>query len=142
MDMNGLKALNDQHGHAAGDAGLRTYFQAVASALGGRGQAYRLGGDEVLAVLPTCKIGLAVKLLQAAAMQLMRDSASTRDDGEPLSIAVGLVAVEDAAASPDAVRNAADTAQYRAKEESRKASPRPSLIAVDGELIVIKHDAV
>src|SRR5205807_2245049 len=54
LDMNGLKLINDTHGHDAGDLALKAYFQVVASTLGDNGQAYRLscGADEVLVVLP------------------------------------------------------------------------------------------
>ena len=50
IDMNGLKAINDQEGHAAGDKALATLafcFLQVASA---KDSVYRLGGDEFVIV--------------------------------------------------------------------------------------------
>src|SRR5262249_40960131 len=74
MDMNGLKALNDEHDHDAGDRGLRMYFRAVAAVLGDKDQAYRIGGDEVLTILPSCDVDQAAERLELACRRLMHDS--------------------------------------------------------------------
>jgi diguanylate cyclase (GGDEF)-like protein len=139
MDMNGLKALNDQHGHDAGDRGLRMYFQAVASVLADDGQAYRLGGDEVLALLPRCDTKTAAKRLEVACRRLMRDS-FVDESGTFLSISIGIVSEVDPLAAPEAVRSAADQTQYRAKTESKRESLRPSVIAIADveELTVVR----
>src|SRR5262249_20941464 len=65
LDMNGLKQVNENHGHDGGDLALKAYFQAVASVIGDRGQAYRLGSgaDEVLVVLPNHNAQAAVQIL-------------------------------------------------------------------------------
>ena len=128
MDMNGLKALNDQHGHDAGDHGLRMYFKAVASVLAEDQQAYRLGGDEVLAVLPRCEPRKAAKSLEVACRRLCRDSLAD-SKGMLLSVSIGIVSEVDPLTAPEAVRSVADRTQYRAKEASKKESPRPSVIA-------------
>ncbi|MGW4491342.1 GGDEF domain-containing protein [Streptomyces sp. NPDC004376] len=54
LDLDGFKAMNDQHGHAAGDAAIRATAGALTDALEGhRGAvAARLGGDEFAAVVP------------------------------------------------------------------------------------------
>lgn len=63
LDMNGLKAINDNHGHAAGDEAIRAFFQAVTSTLGQHGEVYRNGGDEVVVTLPRTTDERAAKLL-------------------------------------------------------------------------------
>jgi diguanylate cyclase (GGDEF)-like protein len=54
-DLDGFKALNDTHGHAAGDEAIRaagaSFHDAVSGPAGGI--AARLGGDEFAAVVPT-----------------------------------------------------------------------------------------
>jgi len=132
LDMNGLKALNDTHGHDAGDAGLRAYFQAVSAAAGDGGQAYRLGGDEVLVVIQGMDAGRGQPVIEASCRRLMAERLEFNGKRVALSIAAGLVTAVDATKSASEVRHAADQVQYRAKEESRKASPRPSVIALDG----------
>ena len=130
--MNGLKALNDTHGHDAGDAGLRAYFQAVSAAAGDVGQAYRLGGDEVLMVIQGVDVRRGEPLIETACRRLMAEQIEFNGERAALSIAAGLVTAVDASKSANEVRQAADHVQYRAKEESRKASTRPSVIALDG----------
>lgn len=139
MDMNGLKALNDQSGHDAGDRGLRIYFQSVASVMADDGQAYRLGGDEVMALFPRCDARTAAKRLEVACRRLMRDSLADSAD-TLLSLSIGIVSASDPLVAPEAVRSAADHTQYRAKAESKRESPRPSVIATDenAELTIVR----
>jgi diguanylate cyclase (GGDEF)-like protein len=46
FDLNGFKQYNDSYGHLAGDALLTRLGKSLASSVGQRGTAYRLGGDE------------------------------------------------------------------------------------------------
>ena len=50
LDMNGLKTINDTHGHAAGDEALVTLGYCFARACRARQSAYRMGGDEFVIV--------------------------------------------------------------------------------------------
>jgi diguanylate cyclase (GGDEF)-like protein len=51
-DLNGLKAVNDRLGHAAGDALLRRAGEVLAKALDKPDHAARIGGDEFALLLP------------------------------------------------------------------------------------------
>ncbi len=46
FDLNGFKEYNDLFGHPAGDALLRRLGRSLEDAVGDRGSAYRMGGDE------------------------------------------------------------------------------------------------
>jgi len=46
FDLDGFKHYNDTFGHPAGDALLTRFGQKLATAMDGRGSAYRMGGDE------------------------------------------------------------------------------------------------
>ena len=139
LDMNGLKQVNDTHGHNSGDLALKAYFQAVASALGDRGQAYRLGGDEVLVVLPNHDAQAAVQLLSLACRKLMSERLEQVNSPHSLSIAVGVITTSDPNSSPVELRSTVDKVQYRAKTQSKKATPRPSVIAIENndDMIII-----
>jgi diguanylate cyclase (GGDEF)-like protein len=51
FDLDGFKVYNDTFGHGAGDGLLIQVADSLTSALGDRGRAYRLGGDEFCALL-------------------------------------------------------------------------------------------
>ncbi|GGS35534.1 HD domain-containing phosphohydrolase [Deinococcus knuensis] len=46
LDLDGLKGINDRHGHARGDAYLQCFAQALHESFESLGPAYRIGGDE------------------------------------------------------------------------------------------------
>ena len=51
VDVNGLKTVNDNMGHAAGDDLLKGAATCLARCLGSYGSVYRMGGDEFTALL-------------------------------------------------------------------------------------------
>ena len=55
MDLDGLKQINDRHGHAAGDTVLKGFADRLQRAIRGSDLAVRLGGDEFMALLPECR---------------------------------------------------------------------------------------
>lgn len=68
-DLNGLKEINDQKGHDAGDKAIVQTAQTLKSVFGKR-HVYRLGGDEFIAVLPNITHPAFQKLLEMAKSQL------------------------------------------------------------------------
>jgi len=143
LDMNGLGQINNVHGHEAGDLALKAYFQAVSSALGDRGQAYRLSGgaDEVLVLLPNHDEEAAARSITIACKELMNVHLWPMHPSSLLSIAAGIVTTTSPSALPTELRADADQEQKRAKLQSRKADPRPSVIAIRGreDLTVLEH---
>ena len=52
FDLDSFKAINDRHGHAAGDAVLRDVSRRVLAGIRGTDVAARVGGDEFVILLP------------------------------------------------------------------------------------------
>jgi diguanylate cyclase (GGDEF)-like protein/putative nucleotidyltransferase with HDIG domain len=52
LDVDGLREVNNTYGHQAGDDQLRTLAHTIASMLGARDRAYRIGDDEFAVLLP------------------------------------------------------------------------------------------
>ncbi len=57
-DLDGLKEVNDRHGHAAGDEFLLQFVDAFRAACGPACRLYRLGGDEFAGVHPRLDPGV------------------------------------------------------------------------------------
>ncbi len=51
-DLNGFKRLNDDHGHAAGDARSERVGAALQATIRTVDSAFRIGGDEFALLLP------------------------------------------------------------------------------------------
>lgn len=120
IDVDRFKAINDAHGHPAGDAVL-AHVAAVLRDRVRAGDAVlaRLGGDELAVLLPGCPTGTAVSraedLLDAVAGQPLG-----LDDGTLISVSVSIgVAHSSTAGSAEALYSAADDALYRAKRGGR-----------------------
>jgi diguanylate cyclase (GGDEF)-like protein len=56
IDIDGLKQINDQLGHAAGDLMLKSFSERLQRAIRGSDLAVRLGGDEFMVLLPECRV--------------------------------------------------------------------------------------
>lgn len=67
LDVDGLKLVNDQYGHARGDDLLRTVTQAVREVLRDDDRAYRVGGDEFCLLLRGEQRHILPELQQALA---------------------------------------------------------------------------
>lgn len=122
LDMNGMKAINDTHGHQAGDDAIRSYFGAVRSAVDesvGRDQAkvfrnpaeynvWRHGGDEGQVYLPSHEHALKF----AHTLREKMDALPAVGGTHKLSAAVGI------GADPAS----ADKALYHAKAQKKLPS--------------------
>jgi diguanylate cyclase (GGDEF)-like protein len=115
IDVDGLKEINDRHGHAAGDALLIAVADAMRRALRPFDTCGRLGGDEFAAVCPGVQnredaAGLADRFLTA-----MHDVIRNHVIDVRIGASVGVVFSDDPDESIDALINRADQAMYQAK---------------------------
>ena len=108
-DMDGLKALNDAEGHAAGDARLRLTADVLAGACADGESAHRLGGDEFAVLVPA---GGAERAAQLAG----EIDAALRAAGAGASIGW---AAGRAEATIDELLDRADAGMYRVKRGRR-----------------------
>ncbi len=117
-DLNGFKSYNDSYGHPAGDALLVRLGTALEAAVGGRGQAYRLGGDE-FCVLARLGPGGQWPVVAAVAEAL-----SERGEAFQVTASVGTVLIPvDARDASDAMRTA-DLRMYEQKNNDRRSAER------------------
>lgn len=86
VDLDGLKRVNDERGHQAGDAYIRDCARALLAVIPKQGAVYRVGGDEFAAVVPTCDKEEIQRLLQALADWVARENETAQ---VPLAYSVG-----------------------------------------------------
>jgi diguanylate cyclase (GGDEF)-like protein len=113
LDFDGLKALNDKHGHAAGDEALRRVAVTLRRALRDGDHAFRIGGDEFAVLLPEATADDARAVAERIAEELR--IVPVAHDWE-LSMSFG-VAVHDGGDDPAALLRSADDAMYDMKRK-------------------------
>lgn len=114
FDLDGFKALNDAHGHSAGDALLRQIGPRVRRVLRTSDTVARLGGDEFAVVLPGADGAGAVRAAQhvlAALQPSFEIDGQHQLVGVSLGIAIAPLHGHDA----DMLLRHADAAMYVAK---------------------------
>ena len=119
LDLDGFKAINDTHGHDAGDAVLRAVAGRLSAAVRESDLVVRLGGDEFVLLCPGVPADDAVQLAE----RIVRDVAESvpfRDQLLTVGVSIGISAHGDRpGAEPAAVLRSADEAMYEAKRLGR-----------------------
>jgi two-component system cell cycle response regulator len=116
FDLNGFKRYNDSFGHGAGDALLMRLGAALAAAVEGQGEAYRLGGDE-FCVLLYGRFARSDALVAKAQAAL-----SEQGSGFTVTVSCGVVIVPEDASSVTLALNLADERMYADKGSEERSS--------------------
>ncbi len=112
MDLDNMKRVNDELGHAEGDEMLRTLASSVLSSIRETDIFGRVGGDEFALILPDTDEHKALRAIQRLRRVVNRRS---RPGGPYISVSVGVVTFRrDPPDAADALR-AADALMYTAK---------------------------
>jgi len=119
IDLDRFKHVNDTAGHAAGDAVLREVANAIQNQVRKADTVARLGGDEFAVVLSNCPLQqgrIIAEKIRAAVIAYQLDW-----EGQTFNVgaSIGLVLVDAAFDSAEAVLAAADNACYAAKHRGR-----------------------
>jgi diguanylate cyclase (GGDEF)-like protein len=110
LDFDGLKQINDNRGHAAGDAALIHLAHSAQSELRPTDLLSRIGGDEFVLLLPDTDYDDATTVIRRIQRRLAES-----DGGEPASITVGLVTWRSAPQNMEQLFVEADALMYNAK---------------------------
>ncbi|MDP1848522.1 MAG: diguanylate cyclase [Solirubrobacteraceae bacterium] len=116
IDVDGFKAINDTHGHAAGDGLLRRIGVIATQALGSHDFVARIGGDEFAVLLDSATRDEA----QVIAEVIARTVAADRH--MPVTVSIGLAPLQN---SPRATVLAARIALHQAKAAGRNGVSEP-----------------
>lgn len=114
-DLDNFKHVNDRLGHAAGDAVLQDVAYTMRAALRAGDSIYRVGGEEILVVLPGAAEAGAVKIAE----RLRTAVAQRRPIGVEMTISIGVAVAPPGLLDTDELVEMADAALYSAKENGR-----------------------
>lgn len=121
-DIDGLKRVNDEHGHATGDVLLKDVADALASAARGTDIVGRLGGDEFGVLLVGCEGGREAAAYCDRARRVLREKMSERS--ATVDVSLGFGGLADSSSSDQAL-HLADRVMYAEKKSrfSRASGP-------------------
>lgn len=83
IDLDHFMNFNDTYGHSVGDEVLKATAQVVATVVGGKGEAYRYGGEEISVILPNHALVEAAAVAERIRNEIERVRIIHHRVGEP-----------------------------------------------------------
>nr|AGU09859.1 GGDEF domain [uncultured organism] len=118
VDVDGFKAINDQHGHLAGDRALQSVAAIMTSCVGKEDTVARYGGDEFCIILRN--VGQAEAARTFEHMCKLAQPTRAVEPGEPIpTLSIGAALYDPRAATGELWIHRADGAMYLAKKGGR-----------------------
>jgi diguanylate cyclase (GGDEF)-like protein len=121
LDLDDFKRVNDEHGHAAGDAVLRCVADTLRFHLRPTDLVARVGGDEFVVLLPHTDRDGAERALARVAEDL-----GHRSDAAPILFSLGVIQLDQAVGSIDDLLGKADERMYEVKRARREMQAAPA----------------
>lgn len=123
FDLNGLKAINDTYGHAAGDAAILKVADALRHNVRESDLVGRLGGDEFAVLMSRAGGEEAEKKAASLKARIERDPLEWLGETIPLRLAYGVHIIGNGENASEALA-AADKAMYAQKRGARSSPVR------------------
>jgi diguanylate cyclase (GGDEF)-like protein len=133
IDLDGFKAINDTHGHAAGDACLQHFTLMAQTRLRPGDMLARTGGDEFCIVLPSSTLREGAMIARRVLEVCRADAEQCVGTDIPIAVSIGVAQwTRQMGGFPDRLIAAADHALYDAKKAGRNCfatyDPAPPLV--------------
>ncbi|KQX01093.1 diguanylate cyclase [Massilia sp. Root418] len=119
LDIDHFKAINDLHGHAAGDAVLVEFARRLTQAVRYTDTVARLAGDEFVILFEQLPSGAEMSLLGSKIVDAMRTPFVIGNTSLMVTTSVGIALTTEHPVSADDVMRAADQALYGVKAAGR-----------------------
>ena len=119
VDVDRFKAVNDEHGHVAGDAVLREVARRLSAMLRAGDLVGRYGGEEFLILLPCCPAREAVLVAERLRAAISSAPIDTEQGPVRVTASFGAAALAPSRKTALAMVAAADEALYKAKATGR-----------------------
>jgi diguanylate cyclase (GGDEF)-like protein len=127
IDLDHFKQINDEHGHAVGDAALKLAAQRMTGVVRAVDTVSRHGGDEFVILLTEVSQRSDAALIAAKVQAALGESAQVGRHEIHLSASIGIAVFPDDGDAADTLIDRADAAMYCAKRHG------PGSIAFHGQ---------
>jgi diguanylate cyclase (GGDEF)-like protein len=121
IDVDDLKRVNDERGHASGDELLVSVGRTVTSSLRRNDRAFRVGGDEFAVILPGADIDMGLTAARRILAGALNGGDPTRPT-EPYSLSIGVSASPSPSTKGALLYRHADAALYWCKRHGRTST--------------------
>jgi diguanylate cyclase (GGDEF)-like protein len=118
VDVDGFKHINDNFGHAAGDALLQHIGTLLRATLRASDLPARIGGDEFVALMPDTSVDGAVITSERLLGRLAQHPLQVLDQSLSATVSIGVASAEGCSSLEELLARA-DAALYRAKKEGK-----------------------
>lgn len=119
IDSDNLKAVNDLHGHEAGNRLFKLVANCIETELRHTDVLARYGGDEFVALLPEAPAAKALEVAQRIINAVATTPLEFEGKRVNTSVSIGLASYPEDGRSIDAIQGRADRAMYIAKKQGR-----------------------
>jgi diguanylate cyclase (GGDEF)-like protein len=118
LDLDYFKPINDDFGHAAGDAALMMFTSLIRAEIRPGDVFARVGGDEFAIFFPRTPLEDVLKLVESIYARLARTPFCWDEAARTFSTSFG-IAEARTGESPETLKRRADEALYEAKHQGR-----------------------
>jgi len=119
LDLDGFKAVNDRHGHKAGDELLVEIARRLRQTVRESDMLARLGGDEFALLAPNAKDGRELAHVAQRLLQVLDDPRQPALSDQPIGASIGVALFPEDATDVQGLFAAADAAMYAAKRAGK-----------------------
>ncbi len=119
IDADHFKRINDDFGHAAGDAVLRHLAAGMSATFRGMDMVARLGGEEFVVLLPGCDEQAALTVAQRLCDSIAEQAVAVDGASVRYTVSAGVATMDAGVEGVDAFIERADQAMYAAKAAGR-----------------------
>ena len=119
FDVDHFKRINDTYGHAIGDRCLKEIINRIKTILRESDFLARVGGEEFVVILPGTGETQAVDVAEKVRRAVEKTEFIHNNETLPITISVGVTAVQPSDHSPDTLFQRVDNAMYEAKNTGR-----------------------
>lgn len=119
LDIDHFKRINDEHGHAAGDAVLRQLADILRNASRAEDMVFRYGGEEFSAILTNANLKVALQIGERLRTLVEKADFIWEEQRIPVTLSIGVAVTNGSEADSQDLIQAADVGLYEAKERGR-----------------------